>query len=190
LNNPIFKSPYIAFSAPSGTGKTTIVELMVSKYPNMVISISATTRPIRPNEKEDISYHFMTKKNFEKAITRNEFLEFEEVHGCYYGTLKKTVEDHVSTGKTVLFDIDVNGALAIKKAFPKAILIFLKPPNPDELVNRLKNRKSETDQSIKERLQRLEYEYEKGELFDFVVVNDQLDDTIKTIEKIITDKKS
>lgn len=190
MSSPKFKSAYIVFSAPSGTGKTTIVERLAEKYENIVISVSATTRSRRPAERDGIAYHFLTEEEFIDSTDKNAFLEYENVHGCYYGTLKKTVDEHVQTGKTVVFDIDVNGAIAIKNNLPNAILIFLKPPNREELVNRLKNRKTETEQSIGSRLKRLEFEYRKAELFDHIVINDRLDEAIRTIEKIIIEKTS
>ncbi|MBN2426151.1 MAG: guanylate kinase [Calditrichaceae bacterium] len=182
-----FKSSYIAFSAPSGTGKTTIVEYLVKKYPHLVTSVSATTRPKRPGEIDGIAYHFLSERQFEEYINKGAFLEYEKVHGNYYGTLKATVDKHISDRRTVLFDIDVNGALSIKNKIPAAILIFLKPPYKDELITRLKNRKSETMESIDKRLQRLSYEYEMSAKFDYVVINDKLEDAIKEIERIIID---
>ena len=186
-SNIKFKSSYIAFSAPSGTGKTTIVEYLVKKYPHLVTSVSATTRPKRPGEIDGVAYHFLNEQQFEEYIKQGAFVEYEKVHGNYYGTLKATVNKHINDGRTVLFDIDVNGALSIKKKIPAAILIFLKPPNKDELVTRLKNRKSETLESIEKRLQRLAYEFEMSVKFDYTVINDKLEDAIKEIEHIIID---
>ena len=180
-----FKSPYIVFSAPSGGGKTTIVKKLNEKYPQTIISVSATTRPKRPNEQEGVDYYFLDRATFEKYIEQGKFLEFEQVHGNYYGTLKEVVERHISAGRVVLFDIDVNGALSIKKHYPQAILIFLKPPSEQVLIERLKKRKTETEASIRKRLARLPYEYAQAEKFDYIVLNDDLEKTIKEVEKII-----
>lgn len=183
-----FVSPMLAFSAPSGAGKTTIVRHLADKYEQMVISVSATTRDKRPGEKNGVDYFFMTEREFSEAIKEGLFLEYEQVHGRYYGTLRSTVEEYVRKGKTVLFDIDVNGALAIKKNYPRALLFFIKPPGREELVRRLQGRKSETESSIKKRLERLEYEYQQAGHFDYTVVNDRLEETIEQIEQIILKK--
>ena len=180
-----FKAPLIAFSAPSGAGKTTIVRKLVQKYPQMVISISATTRAKRPNEKEGKDYFFLNHKEFEQAVQRDAFLEYEEVFGNYYGTLKSTVENFRSQGKIVLFDIDVNGALAVKQYNPDALLIFIKPPSKEELIRRLKGRKSESEEAINKRLKRLDFEYSKADSFDHVIINDDLESAFREIESLI-----
>ncbi len=179
------KASLIAFSAPSGAGKTTIVRKLAQKYGQMVISISATTRAKRPNEKNGKDYFFLTEAEFKQAIARNAFLEYEEVFGNYYGTLKSTVEEFRSRSKVVLFDIDVNGALAVKRYDPEALLIFIKPPSKEELIRRLKGRKSESEAAIKKRLERLDFEYGKADKFDHIVVNDNLETAIKEIESIL-----
>ena len=184
-----FKSQLIAFSAPSGAGKTTIVKRLAEKYGQIVISISATTRQKRPNEVDGRDYFFRSQESFKKSIEKNKFLEVEEVHGNFYGTLIETVESEYKAGKVVLFDIDVNGALAVKKRYPEAILIFIKPPSESELVKRLKARNSETETSIQKRLQRLELEYAKAERFDHIIINDHFADTIRDVESLILDFK-
>ena len=180
-----FKSPYIAFSAPSGAGKTTIVRILEKKYPQLVISISAATRPRRSNEIDGHDYYFMDIADFKKKIEDGSFLEYEEVHGQYYGTLIEKIEEFTALGKTVLFDIDVNGAQSVKKHYPQALLFFIKPPSKEELIRRLQLRKSETEDIIKKRLERLQYEYEQAENFDHIIINDNLEDTVKEIEKLI-----
>jgi guanylate kinase len=185
-----FKSPYIAFSAPSGAGKTTIVKHLAGRYPQTVISVSATTRPKRPFETDGVDYIFLSEEAFKQAIAQGKFLEYEQVHGNYYGTLLETVEGFRRQGKVVLFDIDVNGALAIKDRFPEAILIFIKPPSTEELVRRLKARKSETEASIKKRLERLEFEYAQAGQFDYTIVNDDLQTAIAGVEALILKDKA
>lgn len=180
-----FKSNYIVFSAPSGAGKTTIVNALVKEHQNLAISISATTRERRQNEVDGREYVFLSVDAFKQAIKDGKFLEYEEVHGDYYGTLKMTVDNLIKQGYAILFDIDVNGAKSIKRYHPGAILIFIKPPSEAELIRRLKNRKSETTKSIKQRLKRLKYEYDEAIHFDYIVVNDNLENTIKKIEEII-----
>ena len=180
-----FNSSYYVFSAPSGGGKTTIVNKLVQKYPELTISISATTRAKRDYEIDGREYIFMNGDDFKQAITEGKFIEYEEVHGDYYGTLKETVESLINSNKKVLFDIDVNGAISIKKNYPKAVLFFIKPPSLEELINRLKGRKSETEESIQKRLNRLEFEYTQADKFDHIIINDDLEKTINKIEDII-----
>ena len=180
-----FKSKYIAFSAPSGAGKTTIVKQLADKYDNLKISVSVTTRNKRPGELDGVDYYFLSQSEFKDAIAKGQFLEYEQVHDQYYGTLIDRVEDATQKGSTVLFDIDVNGALSVKRRYPDAILIFVKPPSDEVLISRLKNRKSEDDAAIQKRLERLKFEYDKAGKFDHIVINDQLERTLKEIETII-----
>lgn len=180
-----FRSKYIVFSAPSGGGKTTIARMLAKRHENISISISATTRKKRPLEEEGKDYYFLSKPEFNENIQNDNFLEYEEVHGDYYGTLINRVQDLVKQGLMVIFDIDVNGALSIKKKYPEAILIFIKPPSLEELKARLKKRKSESDEAINKRLSRIEFEYKKSEAFDHIIVNDNLNRTVEEIEKLI-----
>jgi len=180
-----FRSDFIVLSAPSGGGKTTIAKMLVKKYEEMSISISATTRIKRPLEEDGKDYYFLSNTEFNDNIQNDNFLEYEEVHGDYYGTLKSRVEGLVKRGLTVIFDIDVNGAISIKKKYPEAILLFIKPPSLDELKTRLKKRKSESDEAINKRLGRIEFEYKQAEKFDYIIVNDNLQHTVEEIEKII-----
>jgi guanylate kinase len=173
-------------SAPSGAGKTTIANKLVSRFSEMSISISATTRSKRPREKEGVHYHFISLAKFKDYIKTNHFLEFEEVHGDYYGTLKKDVEQLLKKGKTVVFDIDVKGALSIKSHYPNAILIFIKTPSLSELKNRLKKRKSESEEAIQKRLQRIDFEYSQADKFDYIVINDNLNHAVDQIIKLIS----
>lgn len=180
-----FNSSYYVFAAPSGGGKTTIVNKLVKKYSELTISISATTRKKRSYEVNGREYVFLSVDDFKQAIAEGKFLEYEEVHGDYYGTLKETVEGLILSGKKVLFDIDVNGAFSIKKNYPDAILFFIKPPSQEELIKRLKGRKSETEESIQRRLNRLEYEYAQADKFDHIIINDNLEHAIQQIEELI-----
>lgn len=182
-----FKSHQIAFSAPSGAGKTTIVKALLKKYPQLILSISATTRTRRSTEQNGRDYYFLDKKTFERKIEEGAFLEFEQVHGNYYGTLSETVEHANTNGHTVLFDIDVKGALSIKKHYPNACLIFVKPPDIETLKERLRARKSETEESIALRLKRLEFEYEQAQQFSHIVINDTLETAINEVEELICD---
>jgi len=175
----------IALSAPSGSGKTTICHKLLERNPDFRLSISATTRPPRHSEQHGVDYFFLSEEDFRGKISRGEFLEYEKVFDHYYGTLRKTVEDYLRQGYSVLFDIDVNGALRIKQKYPTALLIFVRPPSLEELKRRLRNRKTDDPAEIEKRLKRLPEEYEKSKYFDHVVVNDDLERTVAEIEQII-----
>lgn len=179
----------IVISAPSGAGKTTICKQLINRNENFRISISATTRPPRKNEKNGADYIFVSDEQFCEKVENGEFLEYESVHGYYYGTLKSQVKELLNKGYYIIFDIDVNGALSLKKQYPKSILIFLKPPSMDELKRRLIERKSDDPVEIQKRLNRLPKEYEKSEHFDYIIINDELNKTILKIEAIINNKQ-
>jgi guanylate kinase len=180
-----FKSRMIAFSAPSGAGKTSLIKSLVARHKELVISISATTRKKRLKEIEGIDYIFVTQDKFQEEIEKGSFLEYEKVHGEYYGTLRKTVENFLKEKKIVLFDIDVNGALNIKAAYPETLLIFIKAPTEDELIRRLKGRNSEETVIIKKRLERLPFEYDQSQKFDYVIINHNFYETVNKIDELI-----
>ena len=180
-----FRSKFIVLSAPSGGGKTTIAKMLAKRHQKMSISVFATTRQKRSLEEEGKDYFFLSRNEFNENIRNENFLEYEEVHGDFYGTLKNRVDELVEQGKTVIFDIDVKGAICIKKKFPEAILLFIKPPSLDVLKTRLKKRKSESEQAINKRLGRIEFEYEQAEKFDYIIINDNLINTVQQIENII-----
>lgn len=176
----------IVISAPSGGGKTSIVKAILTKYPSMLFSVSATTRAIRNGEANGKDYFFLTKEEFEKRIKADELVEWEEIYGNYYGTLNSEVEKALSAGRIMLFDIDVKGALSIKRKYTDdSVLIFIKPPSFETLKARLSNRKTEDEATIKRRLDRVPMELEKGSLCDYQVVNDDLQTAIAEVENII-----
>jgi len=180
------KGKLIVFSAPSGSGKTTIVRyLLEQKELNLEFSISATSREKRGNEVDGKDYYFLSAEEFKKKIKNEEFLEWEEVYrDNFYGTLKTEVERIWKLGKHVIFDIDVSGGLRIKRKFPEETLaIFVKPPSIDELKIRLKKRKTESDDKINMRVAKASAELATAPLFDKVVVNKNLD---KALEEAYT----
>ncbi len=183
--NNASQSRLVVLSAPSGGGKTTITKILAERNPNYKISISATTRPRRSFEKDGVDYDFLSEEQFFEKVRNGEFLEHEEVHGNRYGTLKARIESLLDDGYTVLFDIDVYGALNIKKQYPDAVLIFIRPPSMDELKDRLKKRKTDTSAEIEKRLSRLPEEYAKSVFFDYDVVNNDLEQTVEKITHII-----
>jgi len=166
----------VVLTAPSGAGKTTIAHRVLDALPAMQFSVSATTRPPRPDETDGVDYHFLSIEEFQARIEAGDLLEYEEVYpGRYYGTLRSEVEAKTEDGP-VLLDIDVNGALNVKRIFGDgALVLFIAPPSLEELQRRLKSRGTEDVQSLQARLDRVEQEMEKAEVCDAVVVNDDLD---------------
>ncbi|MBC7425239.1 MAG: guanylate kinase [Bacteroidia bacterium] len=179
----------IIFSAPSGSGKTTVVNHLLATMPKLSFSVSATTRKPREGEQNGREYYFLEKEDFLQKINNNEFLEHEEVYkGLYYGTLKSEVERIWSQGKTVVFDVDVVGGLNIKKEFGDAALaVFLRPPSMDVLMDRLTKRSTEVEHQLKERLDKAKFEFQFETKYDSVLINDKLEDTFVNAEKLVTD---
>lgn len=172
----------IVFSAPSGSGKTTIVRhLLKQEELGLEFSISATSRERRGEEEHGKDYYFLSVKEFKNKIKNNEFLEWEEVYrDSFYGTLKTEVERIWKLGKHVIFDIDVSGGLRIKRKFPEQTLaVFVKPPSIDELKIRLKNRKTESEDRINMRIAKASAELATAPLFDTIIENDNLDKALK-----------
>ncbi|WP_026754215.1 guanylate kinase [Sediminibacter sp. Hel_I_10] len=175
------KGKLIVFSAPSGSGKTTIVRhLLLKEELNLEFSISATSRAKRGEEVDSKDYYFLDVQEFKNKIKHDEFLEWEEVYrDNFYGTLKAEVERIWAKGKHVIFDIDVSGGLRIKRKFPEQTLsIFVKPPSIDELKIRLKKRKTETDDKINMRIAKASAELATAPLFDKVVLNEHLENAL------------
>ncbi|MBP9192854.1 MAG: guanylate kinase [Ignavibacteria bacterium] len=174
-------------AAPSGAGKTTIVRELLKKHPGIVFSVSATTRKKRDNETEGRDYFFYNKDEFRKMIENGELVEHEILfNGDYYGTLKSFVNENIENGKNVIFDIDVNGAVNIKKIYGnKAILIFIMPPDLDTLKERLKKRGTESIEQINERIKRVDLEIGKKNDFDYIVVNDDLQKAVSEVENFL-----
>ena len=180
----------IVFSAPSGSGKTTIVRhLLAQEDLNLEFSISATSRPPRGQEQHGVDYYFISLEDFKNHIQAEDFLEWEEVYADnFYGTLKSEVERIWSKGKHVIFDIDVVGGLRIKKQFPERTLaVFVQPPSVEELETRLRNRKTETEDKINMRISKASKEMATAPEFDHILVNDQLEDALKEADQLIGD---
>jgi guanylate kinase len=180
----------IVISGPSGCGKTTIAHALLERHPETVFSVSATTRPKRPNEVHGKDYFFITRDEFEKKIERNELAEWEEIYGDYYGSLVSEIERASAAGVPMMFDVDVKGALSIKKKYPdRTILIFIKPPNMECLTKRLQDRKTETPETFARRMNRAAMELELAKEFDHVIVNDDLTSAITAANVIAYPKK-
>ncbi|HKL90057.1 guanylate kinase [Muricauda sp. NFXS6] len=180
----------IIFSAPSGSGKTTIVKHLLNQPElNLAFSISATSRPRRGKEKNGINYYFMSVSQFKRHIKDGDFLEWEEVYrDNFYGTLKSEVERLWAEGKNVIFDIDVSGGLRIKKKFPeKTLAVFVKPPSVDELKIRLKKRSTESDDKINMRIAKASVELATAPQFDKIIKNYDLDVALNEAHRLVAD---
>ena len=180
----------IIFAAPSGSGKTTIVEhLLKQEELNLAFSVSATSRPRRGKEKHGVNYYFMSINEFKRHIKNDDFLEWEEVYrDNFYGTLKEEVERIWAKGKHVIFDIDVSGGLRIKRKFPEQTLaVFVKPPDLNELVRRLKDRGEESAEKISMRVAKAPAELATAPLFDTIVINSNLDEALENAYKKVSE---
>jgi guanylate kinase len=178
----------IVISAPSGSGKTSIVSYLLKNMETLSFSISACSRERRENEIEGKDYHFLGIEGFKRSIKEDSFLEWEEVYkNQFYGTLKSEVERIWSEGKTVIFDVDVVGGLNIKKQYPKECLsIFIMPPSLEVLAERLIGRGSESDESLQKRLDKAEEEISQNQEFDTVILNDDLSIACEETQEVIT----
>lgn len=177
----------IIFSAPSGSGKTTLVKHLLSIDHRLSFSISACTRPMRSNETHGKDYYFLEVEDFKNKIQRGEFLEYEEVYGGnFYGTLKSEIERIWASGKTVLFDVDVEGGLNLKSYFGnRALAVFIKPPGIEALTQRLKSRLTETEESLQIRIDKALHELKYENKFDEVLINDKLDEALLEAERMV-----
>lgn len=180
----------IIFSAPSGAGKTTIVHHVLQKFSDqLAFSISACTRTKRPNETDGQDYYFITTEEFKDKIRKNEFVEWEEVYtGQFYGTLKSEIERIWNSGKCVIFDLDVQGGLNLKRQFGrKAFSIFVMPPSMEILELRLKQRQTETPESLTKRVSKAKEEIKVAGQFDKILVNENLDKACAEAEKLVSE---
>jgi guanylate kinase len=177
----------IVFSAPSGTGKSTIAKMVLERVPNIKFSVSATTRQMRPGEQEGVNYYFLRKEDFEEKIRNGGFIEHEFFFGNHYGTLLDKTVAIIDNGSHILLDLDVKGAQNLKRLFPdNSLLLFIKPPSMEVLQRRLEGRKSENEESLKARLERARLELTYADRFDDVIVNDNLDKAVDTVTAIIS----
>lgn len=180
----------IIFSAPSGSGKTTIVKHLLATNGNLGFSISACTRDKRGRSEENgKDYYFLTPAEFKQRIDNHEFVEWEEVYpGAYYGTLKSEIERVWEQGKHVLFDVDVRGGLSIKEHYgDRALAVFVKVPSEAELAQRLRSRGTETEDSLSRRLFKMKFEMSFQDQFDVILVNDDLDMALAKAQKLVDD---
>lgn len=172
-------------SGPSGVGKGTVCREIFKKDLNLYFSVSATTRSPRNEDKEGVTYFFKTKEEFERLIDEGAFLEWAQYNGNYYGTLKEPVLKNLNDGKNVILEIDVKGALQVMENFSDGVYIFIAPPDEKALFERLKNRGTETDEEIERRLGAAKEELKLKDRYDYVVINDVVENAVLEIEKII-----
>lgn len=177
----------IIISAPSGAGKTTVVKAMMERLPQLMFSISATTRPLRGHEKDGVDYYFLSTEAFQQRIAQNHFVEWEEVYpGRYYGTLLSEVDRILGQGGTPLFDVDVVGGLNLKRQFgQRALCLFINPPSLETLRQRLQHRGTESPEEIERRMSKAAYELSLAPQFDHIVTNDHLQQAIAEAETLI-----
>ncbi len=178
----------VIFSAPSGSGKTTIVRRVLPMLPRLAFSVSATSRQMRPGEQNGRDYYFLTADEFRKAVAAGDFLEYEEVYaGQFYGTLKSELSRIWAQNQDVVFDVDVKGGLRIKEQFPQqSLAIFIQPPSVAELKRRLEGRGTETPETLKKRLDRAEEELGFAPRFDLRIVNDDLERAVAEVQAAVT----
>ncbi len=179
----------VIFCAPSGSGKTTIVKHILSVDNRLAFSVSACTRNKRANEEHGKDYYFLSHEEFKQRIANNEFLEYEEVYGGnFYGTLKSEVDRIWAMGKAVIFDVDVEGGLNIKKHFgDKALAVFVKPPSVEVLEQRLRFRSTETEQTLRVRIDKAVHELQYENKFEYVLLNENLEEALVIAENLITE---
>jgi guanylate kinase len=176
-------------SGPSGAGKGTVVREAFRRRPDILVSVSATTRPARSGERNGADYYFVPEERFAAMREGNEFLEWAEVYGNYYGTPKAPVEAALVSGRDVIAELDIQGALAVKRARPDATLIFIEPPSLDELAPRLRGRGTEDPMTMTKRLQAAYEETKNKGVYDYVVVNDDLGEAVDELLSILDGTK-
>ena len=173
-------------SGCSGVGKGTVInEFMARNSNEFILSVSCTTRAPRKGEIDGVNYFFITKNEFEKNINEDKFLEYAQYADNYYGTKKKYIKEKFEQGFNIILEIETQGALQVKSKMPEAILIFIAPPNVEELEKRLRGRHTEDEQTIQKRLKQAKTELERSKKYDYIVINDNIEQAVKEIENIV-----
>lgn len=178
-------SKLFVISGSSGVGKGTVIKQFLSKHPEFKLSVSCTTRGMREGEIDGVNYFFLTKEEFEQSVKKNEFIEWAEFSGNFYGTKKSFIENCLKNGDKMLLEIDTKGAINVKKIMPEANLIFILPPSLEELEARLRGRHTETEEAIQKRLASIKLEIENSKFFDYKIVNDTVENAVTKLEEIM-----
>jgi len=178
-------SKLIVISGSSGVGKGTVIKSFLEKHPEFKLSVSCTTRAPREGEIDGINYFFLTKDEFKTCIDNNEFIEWAEFSGNYYGTKKEFIAKSVQNGDNMILEIDTKGALNVKKLIPESELIFIAPPSLEELESRLRGRHTETEEAIQKRLASIKLEIDNSKYFNHIIINDTIEHAVSELEKII-----
>lgn len=179
------KGLLVVVSGPAGVGKGTLCKAYMKKFDDMKLSISNTTRLPRDGERDGVEYNFTTKENFLKMIENDELLEYVNVFENYYGTSKKWVQEQLDMGNDIILEIDIVGAMNVKKTYDNALLLFIIPPSYEVLEKRLRNRNTDSDDQIRQRLERMEEEIKIMKDYDYFVVNDDIDESLDMMKAII-----
>lgn len=175
----------MVLSGFSGAGKGTLVKELLRKYDEYALSISMTTRAPRPGERDGVEYFFTSREKFEETIVQNGLIEYALYCGNYYGTPRAYVEDQLTAGKNVILEIEIQGALKIKEKYPESLLVFVTPPNAEELKRRLEGRGTESAEVIAQRLARATEESEGIEAYDYIIVNDKLEECVEELHRLV-----
>ena len=182
----MYKGLLIVVSGASGTGKGTVCKKLLEDMPKISYSVSATTRAARPGETDGKEYYFLSRAEFEERISKNDFLEYAEVYGNYYGTPLNEIETRINSGESILLEIDTQGALKVKDRCPEGVFIFLLPPSLSELRKRIEGRGTETPEVLEKRFNAALEEISVGKKYDYVVVNDEVEKAVEKIKAVIS----
>lgn len=183
------KGNIFVISAPSGAGKSSLIKELCKLDKRFKLSISHTTRKIRSGEIDGVDYYFISKDDFDKMLNNKEFIEYANVYGNYYGTNIHTINQFIANGDDIILEIDYQGAEQIKNVFNQAILIYIMPPNLEELENRLRSRNTDSEEVILKRLQLAENDMSHAHKFDHIVINDKFEDALTQLYSIITARR-
>lgn len=175
----------IVFTGPSGVGKGTLLRALRQRYPNLALSVSATTRSPRPGEAHGKDYFFLSRDDFQAMVNQGEFLEWAEFAGNLYGTPKAPLAEQIAAGHWVILEIELEGARQVRETFPQALQLFVLPPSLEELEHRIRQRGQDDDDAIERRLQRAQVEIEAAEEFDVQIINDNLEEALQKLETAI-----